>query len=168
MGSTVRQLVVGALFGFGLAAAHFAVLVWAIPPNYSLKSVVGVPVFCVMWFIAAYSCGCCVRAWNVYRCWRDPGRLQAFKSDLSSDRPWRRLRALQLIADVTGHPFGYVSCWPGLHLTERQVAQATALYLQWAELVLDGSVRDAVLDQDVSVVFHGTAEGEAPSARDPS
>jgi hypothetical protein len=71
------------------------------------------------------------RAVEWLRCGSDPKRPDEMAAALESPSEPERRRAVQVLADYYGHPFGRVECWPWvLHDTSR-VDVLTAIYGKW-------------------------------------
>jgi hypothetical protein len=71
------------------------------------------------------------RALALARHRRRPHLLGRLIGDMSSSSRRARQRALQLLADYAGHPFGAVACWPYQWHTAEQFESLVALYREW-------------------------------------
>jgi hypothetical protein len=79
---------------------------------------------------AAMQAGSLLRYWG-----RPTALLDQMKQDLDSPKVWKRRRALQLLADHYGHPFGRVMCWPlGMAHSPVQLRNMILLYKEWLQI----------------------------------
>src|SRR5262249_20904626 len=55
-------------------------------------------------------------------------------ANLDSPKDSIRWRALQTLADVYQHPFGYITCWPLRAHHAKQLGGIVALYKEWCKV----------------------------------
>jgi hypothetical protein len=98
-----------------------------------LPAIVGMIIFsgAVFWWFSGFEALC--RAVQSARSHIDRTYVDRMTLELQSDRPWRKRRALQTIADHFGHPLGLVECWPVSWHSEEDIGRLVLFYRDWCK-----------------------------------